>query len=547
MYKLKIMGKEYTYDTPRTLESIKDELNIKDAYCVRLNTRVKELKYVISSDCDVEFLGLNNSETTIMYRNTLRYIIYMALHSINKELCFECNFSVSRGLYFGIKGAKKPITYNFLAVLKQKVDEIIKANYDIKRVTVTKEEAIKIYEELGYTDKIELLKYRPDKTVHLYECNGYYNYMFGYMLPKTSYVKEYQMRLYSPGIIVLYPRSDSDGKIPRFEDDKVFAETLRKANKWGQISKASSITEINKIIENDKDVELINLCETKHNNMLAELGEEIQKDIENIRLIAIAGPSSSGKTTFCNRLRIELLSRGISPIMISIDDYYLPKNEAPRDENGDLDLEHIEALDIDLFNKDMYSLINGEEVTLPHFDFEQGKRVPGKTYKIDENTPIIIEGIHALNDRLTASIPSNQTFKIYIAPHVQLQIDNQNPISMTDIRLIRRIVRDKQFRNCPCEDTLKMWPSVRRGEFRWIYPNQAHANYVYNSELTYELCVLKKYALSQLQEVKEDSEYYTVANRLVKFLKHFKDIDDEWIPCNSLLREFIGKSSFYKK
>lgn len=286
------------------------------------------------------------------------------------------------------------------------------------------------------------------------------------------------------------------------------------------------------------------MCETKHNNMLCELGETIEKDIENIRLIAIAGPSSSGKTTFSNRLRVELMSRGIHPVRISIDDYYLPKSAAPLDENGNPDLEHIEALDIELFNNHMLSLIQGKEITLPKFNFKTGEREQGERIKIEPKQPIIIEGIHALNDTLTSSIPKHQKFKIYIAPQIQINLDNHNPISLTEIRLLRRIVRDKKYRNTSAEKTIAMWPSVRKGEFKWIYPHQEGANFVFNSELTYELCVMKKYALPSLREIPDDSAYAIQANRLIKFLKYFKDIDDTYVPCNSLLREFIGGSCF---
>ena len=238
--------------------------------------------------------------------------------------------------------------------------------------------------------------------------------------------------------------------------------------------------------------------------MLAEIGMKIKEDIANIRLIAIAGPSSSGKTTFSNRLRIELMSLGIKPVMISIDDYYLNREDILPDENGDVDLEHINTLDLDLFNQHMLALINGEEVEMPHFDFKIGRRVPGKKVRVHKDSPIIIEGIHALNEALTSLIPKHQKFKIFISPQIQINIDNYTPMSITDLRLIRRIVRDKHFRNTPARNTIAMWPSVRRGEFRWIYPHQEGADYVFNSELTYELCVLKKYALETLKEIKTD-------------------------------------------
>jgi uridine kinase len=286
------------------------------------------------------------------------------------------------------------------------------------------------------------------------------------------------------------------------------------------------------------------MCEAKHNAMLTEIGDMVLSKKEQIRLIAIAGPSSSGKTTFSNRLRIELMTRGLRPVTISLDDYYLNREDIPTDEFGNVDLEHINTLDIDLFNQNMKDLIDGLETKLPIFDFKSKSRAGYRSLKVTSDNPIIIEGIHALNKKLTESIPKSQTFKVYISPQLQMNLDNHNPISLTNLRLIRRIVRDKQFRDASAIRTISMWDSVRAGEFKWIYPNQEQADYVYNSGLQYELCVLKKYALPTLREIPNDSEYFITANRLIKFLKYFVDIDDEVVPNNSLLREFIGGSCF---
>ena len=273
-------------------------------------------------------------------------------------------------------------------------------------------------------------------------------------------------------------------------------------------------------------IELINLGEARHYQQLAELGVRITQTNSDIRLICIAGPSSSGKTTFANRLRIELMSRGLRPIRVSIDDYYLTRDNAPLDEDGKPDLESIYALDIDLFNQNMFDLINGEEVQLPHFDFIQGKRVPGRLLKVEHDQPIIIEGIHALNDMLTDSIPKHQKFKIYIAPQAQINLDNHNPMSLTDLRLLRRIVRDKKFRNASAHETISMWPSVRKGEFKWIYDTQEGADFVYNSFLPFELPVMKRNGLPVLEEIQRDSEYWPVAERLIRMLKYFVELDE---------------------
>jgi uridine kinase len=368
--------------------------------------------------------------------------------------------------------------------------------------------------------------------------------MYGYMVPSTGYLREFELFYYSPGFLARFPRIEVKGQIPEFSDSPKFLRVLNKAEDWAVACDADMIYKMNKKIENHQEVEYVNMCETRHNDQLCELGEIISRDIENIRLIAIAGPSSSGKTTFCRRLEIELLTRGIRPLPISIDNYYLPAEQAPFDEFGKPDFEHVNALDLDLFNQNIADLIAGKPVSLPVFDFQEHVRKFSSPKVITSKNPIIIEGIHALNDLLTSFIPSDKKFKIYISPFAQINIDNNNPINLTDLRLLRRIVRDLQFRNTSPEKTLSMWPSVRRGEYKWIYPFIEGANFIYNSELTYEICVLKKYALNALRQIPNDSEYYIAANRLIKFLKYFKDIDDYLVPCNSLLREFIGKSVF---
>ena len=545
MIKLLVDNKEVLKENPIVLEDLANELGI-EAYCATVDNRLRELTYQVSKDAEINFLDLTSVDTITLYSASLRYVIAMAIKNIYPDSRVIFNQSISRSIFCDIRNIGK-INNSVLEKIKAEVDRIIAADYPIRRVTVAKAEALEIYKNLGYEDKAEILAYRPEDTVHFYACNGYLNYMFGYMVPSTRYLKAYKLRLYAPGIIIQTPRAELGGIIPEFEDAPTFGQVLRQANHWGEICKGSYVAQMNKLIETQKELEFINLCETRHNDQLAELGLKIKNDIENIRLIAIAGPSSSGKTTFTNRLRIELMARGITPLMISIDDYYLSREAAPKDEDGKPDLEHLNALDIDLFNDQMFSLINGEEVQLPIFNFQTGKREWGKVVQIDQNTPILIEGIHALNDDLTPSIPAHQKFKIYIAPQAQLHLDDQNPISITEIRLLRRLVRDKKFRNSPAEETLSMWPSVRRGEFRWIYKNQEGVNYVFNSELTYELCVLKKYALPMLEAIDHESPYFVQANRLVKFLKYFKDIEDTWIPCNSILREFIGGSSFYRK
>lgn len=527
--------------TPLSLLPDEDK---KKYYVCLVNGRVRELTYPLSKNATLEYLDLTSSEAGKVYEASLRYVIALAFYNCYPKAKIRLSYNVSRSMFCESISDDFIIDLRVVNTIKQEVARIISEDIPFERTTVSKQEAANIYEKFGMLDKLDILSYRPDKDVHLYKCGNYLNYMHSYTVPSTGYLKNYVLHLYSPGIIIQYPRYELGGIIPKFEDAPVYGRTINQAYNWAKLTDCQTIYDINEHVQANP-VDFIQTCETKHNNMLAEIGEKIASDKNNIRLIAIAGPSSSGKTTFSNRLRIELLSKGIKPVMISMDDYYIDRDKIPLNENGELDLEDINTLDIELFNEHMFALINGEEVEIPRFDFKLARRVKGHKLKIEPNQPIIIEGIHALNEQMSSLIPKHQKFKIFISPQIQINMDNHTPMSTTDLRLIRRIVRDNQFRNSPAKQTMSMWSSVRRGEFKWIYPNQEGADYVYNSELTYELCVLKKYAIPLLKEIGVEDEYYITANRLLKYLKYFTEIEEVAIPCNSLLREFIGGSCFY--
>ena len=550
MIQVKFKNKKLTVQDGTRVLDLVDKKDKKNLVVCQVGAQVKELNYKLSeknNGMTIQLLDLSSAEASRAYEASLRYIVAMAFFNVYPDVKIRFSYNVSRSV------SCYALQKNFnmsraVDAIKEEVKRIIEADLPIERVTVTVEEAEKIYKKFNLGDKIEILKYRPEKTVHLYKCDNYYNYLHNYMVPSTGCIHNYTITPYSPGIIIQYPRHELDANIPEFEEEATYGKTLQKAYNWAEKAKIQTIPDINRKVDNGDILEFVQMCEARHNKQLSELGDVIENDIEDIRLVAIAGPSSSGKTTFCNRLRIELLPRGINPVTISMDDYYFEKDIIAKIQNkplDDLDLEHINCLDIELFNKDLFDLINGEEVTLPRFNFQTGKREKGKTIKVDENVPIIIEGIHALNEKLTSSIPKHQKFKIYIAPQAQMNIDNHSPLSVTNVRLIRRIVRDMKFRNCPASMTIDMWQSVRNGEFRWIYPNQESADYVFNSSLGYELCVLKKQALPALQEISANDPQFLVANRLIKNLKYFSLIDDESIiACNSLIREFIGGSCF---
>ncbi len=542
-FKVIFNNKEKIYDAPITVLDVvgKD----KSIICAYVNGRVRELTYTLDKDSEIVPLTCKDRDAKPIYESSLRFLVAMAMHNIHPHYEIRFAYNVSRSIFLQILNPGTCASGIMIKELIAEMNKLVEQDLPLVRQIVSKEEAARIFAEDGYQDKVDILRYRPEKTAHIYHCGDYRNYMYNRMVPSTGYIRKWLVRYYHPGIIIQYPRPDFNGEIPPFEDAPTFGKTLKRAHQWGVATGCDNIVGINQRIEQDGDVEFITLCEQKHNRQLCELGQMIEDERESIRLICIAGPSSSGKTTFANRLRIELLSRGIKPIRISMDDYYLDRGQAPLDEDGKPDLESADALDIELFNSNLADLVAGLEVECPKYDFKAGCRAKeGRKLIVPQDQPIIIEGIHALNERLTASIPAHQKFKIFIAPQSQVNIDNHNPMSLTDLRLLRRIVRDHQFRNASAISTLEMWPSVRKGEFRWIYPSQEGANYVFNSFSSYELSVMKKYAMPLLEEIDTESEYFPVAERLIRMLKFFDDLSDKWVPCNSIIREFIGGSCY---
>ena len=541
-FKVLFNNKENVYEQPISVLDIVG--NDKDIVCAYVNHRVRELTYMIDKDSEIVPLTCKDGDAMRIYEASLRFLVAMAMHNIHPHYDIRFAYNVSRSIFLQILNPGTSASGIMIKELIAEMNRLVELDLPLVRQIVSKEEAARILSQDGYQDKVDILRYRPEKTAHIYQCGDYRNYMYSRMVPSTGYIKKWAVRYYHPGIIIQYPRPEVGGVIPPFEDAPTFGKTLKRAYQWGQATGCDTIVGINERIEKDGDVQFITLCEQKHNRQLCELGQMIEDEKESIRLICIAGPSSSGKTTFANRLRIELLSRGIKPIRISMDDYYLDRGQTPLDEDGKPDFESADALDIELFNQNLADLIAGLEVDLPKYDFMQGKRVKGRTLSVPLDQPIIIEGIHALNERLTSSIPAHQKFKIFIAPQSQVNIDNHNPMSLTDLRLLRRMVRDHQFRNASALATLEMWPSVRKGEFKWIYPSQEGANYVFNSFSAYELSVMKKYAMPLLEEIDVENEHFPVAERLIRMLKFFKDLPDTWVPCNSIIREFIGGSCY---
>ena len=537
--KIKVGQDEYYFDSNIRLQDLSK--NYEGVfYAALVNNRLRELTYKVNYDAEVEFLDYSFYDSTRIYATSMRYLVSMAFRRVYPDIKVKFSNSISMGIYG--RGVEKKITEEMLKKVVDEMNYIIEKDFPITRRQLSIKVAQSYYKKMGLIDKANTLNYRNER-VNVYECYGYRNYMYGYMVPSTKYLEDYEIHSFEDGFLVQYPRREEKGEIPEFSDSPKFFDVLTEAENFAQKLNVDMIYKINQVIEANKAEEFVYECEERHNLQLQSLAKDIisRKDV---RLIAIAGPSSSGKTTFSKRLDLTLNDYGIDPIMISIDNFYLHPDQAPVDEFGKPDLEHIESLDIALFNKTICDLIRGKAVRLPIFDFKTKERTWTEPLQITENTYIIIEGIHALNNQLSECIPHNQKYKIYISPFAQINIDNGNPINLTDLRLLRRIVRDLNFRSTTPEKTLAMWPSVRRGEYKWIYPHLESSDFIFNSELTYEFSVLKKYAENALKQIDTESEYFVQANRLLKFLKYFDEIEATYVPRNSLLREFIGGSIF---
>ena len=530
-------------DQPKTLEQIMHDTK-SFGYCANVNGRLKELSAIVNGNLHIEYLDLHHDEAMRVYETSLRFLLLYASFLIDPKIQISFNYSISRSIYVDLENLSIPLE-EYHQKLQQNMKKLIEQNFRFQRIQLTKEEATTYYKDIGLESKTYLFELRKENMVNAYKINDYINYLYGYMVPSTNYIQEFGLFIYKNGLILQYPRAEYGAKIPPFKEESVYKNTLKHVAKWSKIIQGDTIDKVNRFALTKEDsVALIQMSESKHSATLYELAEDIASKYNTLKLIGIAGPSSSGKTTFARRLQIELLARGLTPVAISIDDYYLHPDLVPKNQDGTPDLEHIEALDLTQFNLDIKALIDGKKVTLPHFDFKTKTRKEGKSLQLKQNEVLLIEGIHALNQRLTEIIPRSLKYFIYISPQTQLHIDQHTPIRVSDMRLLRRIVRDAVYRDTTAEQTIKMWSSVRQGEFKWIYEHQQHADFTFNSELSYELAVLKKHAINRLSVITTDSPYYMKANYLLKFLKYFDDIDDNLVPNHSLIREFIGGSVF---
>lgn len=532
----------------KTLYDVVKENKLQDNIPIVLG-KIDEEYYELTSTVKKEGVFIPVDITDSMglktYVRTLQFIFIKAVLDLYPESTVVIEHSLGKGLYGEIHKTLS-LNENDILKIKNRMNEIINKDIKIKKISVKKERAIEIFNEYKMKDKVRLLNHIPHEEVKLYELDGRYDYFYGPMAYSTGAIKNFDIMYYDPGLILRYPREKDPFNIPEFVEYKKLTKIFRETEKWAKILDVGDVGALNDKVVYGEIKDIIRVSEALHEKKIANIADMIY-DKENIKMVLISGPSSSGKTTFANRLGIQLRVNALIPVPISLDNYFVNREDTPKDKNGDYDFESIDALDIDLFNEDLKHILNGEEVQIPTFNFKKGKReYDDKKIKLPKNGILIVEGIHGLNPILTREIPDKNKFKIYISALTQLNIDNHNRVSTTDVRIIRRLVRDYLSRGYKGEETLKMWPSIKRGEDRNIFVFQENADVMFNSTIVYELCILKKYALAELNKIDKNSTVHYEATRLKSFLNFFKEVDMNLVPSNSILREFIGGSCFYE-
>ncbi|RHC79672.1 nucleoside kinase [Prevotella sp. AM34-19LB] len=510
----------------------------------RVNNKVEGMHYRVYNSKDVEFLDMNSASGSRAYTRTLFFVLCKAVQDIYPNTDVVIDIPVSNGFYVDIR-LGRPVVDEDMNILRRRMQEIIDSKMPIRRFTVPTEEAIALFQEKGDVEKVKLLRTSGSIYTTYYKIGEYVDYYYGTLLTNTSQLYLFGLEKYYDGMLLRIPsvsNPDELGEMTR--QDKMF-DIFKEHHRWQEILGIRTVGDFNQAIDAGHATDIINISEALQEKKLAKIAEEIASR-EGVKLVLLAGPSSSGKTTSCKRLSIQLAVNGLKPLQISLDDYFVDRDKTPKDENGEYDFESIYALNLDLLNEQFNALFRGEEVELPKYDFPSGKSVKsGKKLKLEPNNVLVVEGIHALNPELTAHIPEEQIFRVYASALTTILLDNHNYIPTTDNRLLRRIIRDYKYRGVSAQETIRRWPSVRSGENRWIFPFQENADAMLNTAMLYELSVIKMQAEPLLQQVPENCEEFAEAYRLLKFLKYFKGIPYNNLPPTSLLREFLGGSSFH--
>lgn len=546
--KVTIANEEYEYEAGIMYEQIaKDFQKDYEAKIVLVSAdgRLRELHKILSNDCTIEFITLADKIGMETYRRSATFLLVKAVHDVlgdDGKNHLVAQYTVGRGLLCKLIDAKP--SEQFLRSVHARMDELISQNIPIWKSSYSVEEARRIFAEAGMEDKVKLFKFRRASKVNVYSIGDYKDYYYGYMVPSTGYITHYELYPYDEGIILQLPSRHSPNVVPDKTESPKLQKTLQNTSNWGSSIGIEDVGDLNETICAEGVQDVVLLQEAYMESKIAQIAKDIV-DKGGKKFIMIAGPSSSGKTSFSYRLSIQLRALGMRPQPIALDNYFKNREDTPKDENGDYDFECLEAIDIEQFNNDMLALLAGQTVELPSFNFKTGKREYKGDYKrLNENELLVIEGIHGLNEKMSYALPAESKYKIYISALTALNVDEHNRIATTDVRLLRRMVRDNRTRGTSASGTLNMWQSVRRGEEKYIFPFQESADAVFNSALIYELSVLKLYAEPLLFGIsKEDPQYYE-AKRLLKFLDYFLGMTSEGLPNNSLIREFVGGSIF---
>ena len=546
MVKVNYNGKVYKVkNKTKVIDFIKEnKIKSKNVIACKAFNEVKSLDYYMDRDCTIELLDTTTVDGSRIYVRGLTFILVKAFEELYPDKKFFVNYSIGHSLFCEALDMK--FTNKDIEKLKSRMQEIIKENLPFEKKVLTLDEAMNLYKDAGREDKRGLLETRMKTHVSMYYCGGTFNYFYGVMPISTGYCKVFDLAKFENGILLYYPRRFSPNEIIKAKGSKKLYATFDEYDKIHRVLGIETIAGLNKYVKEGKEGDVIRVCEALHEKKIAQIADQIASDRKR-RIILIAGPSSSGKTTFAQRLGVQLKVNGIRAVTLSIDNYFVNRVNTPKDENGEYDFECLEAVDIELFNKQLTRLLAGEEVELPTYDFSVGERkYLGNKEKLDEDEVIVIEGIHGLNEKLTKSIPRENKFKIYISALTTLNIDDYNRVTTTDTRLLRRMVRDFQFRGHYPQATFKMWESVRRGEEKYIFPYQEDADVMFNSSMVYEISVLKLYAEPLLASIDYNSPEFAEAKRLYEFLSYFMPIDPHEIPNTSILREFLGGGVFYR-
>ncbi|MEH2868665.1 nucleoside kinase [Segatella copri] len=510
----------------------------------RVNNKVEGMHYRVYNSKDVEFLDMTSSSGSRAYTRTLFFVLCKAVQDIYPATDVVIDIPVSNGFYVDIR-LGRPVVDEDVNIIRRRMQEIIDARMPIRRFTMPTEEAVALFQEKGDIEKVKLLKTSGSIYTTYYKIGDYVDYYYGTLLTNTSQLYLFGLEKYYDGMLLRIPslkNPDVLGEMTR--QDKMF-EIFKEHHRWQSILGIRTVGDFNQAIDANHATDIINISEALQEKKIANIAEEIASR-KGVKLVLLAGPSSSGKTTSCKRLSIQLAVNGLKPLQISLDDYFVDREKTPKDASGEYDYESIYALDLDLINEQFNALFRGEEVELPKYDFQSGKsKKSGNKLKMNDNNVLVVEGIHALNPELTAHIPQEQIFRVYASALTTILLDNHNYIPTTDNRLLRRIIRDYKYRGVSAQETIHRWPSVRAGENKWIFPFQENADAMLNTAMLYELAVIKTQAEPLLQQVPENCEEYAEAYRLLKFLKYFKGIPYNNLPPTSLLREFLGGSSFH--